>query len=279
MKKIFTMLAIALILGVVGCSNEDIATIGDTNLIKEIKLDIETDSRVTVDYDSALGFSFEWQDGEQVAVYPAEAGNETCIWFTYNKASDEFTSNTGLVEGKEYYAISGSYYAGTNQDVVKGGLYIDNAQDLTSLPKASKVFTASAEGTFAVMYNMVSIIEVPIVGSGTISGVEINTYDSTPSRACRGGFYCNPYDLSIISKASNTSYTAARDSSNNKVGTLELSSEPQSLFFVIIPGVYNSLKVYYEPGGVFTKNLLSGDFEAKRGKIHKRSTPLEIIVE
>lgn len=278
MKKIFTMLAIALVLGVVGCSNEDVATNGDTNLIKEIKLDIETDSRVTVDYDSALGFSFEWQDGEQVAVYPAEAGNKTCIWFTYNKASDKFTSNTGLVEGKEYYAIGGNYYEGTNQDVVKGGLCIDNAQDLTRLPKASKVFTASAEGTFAVMYNMVSIIEVPIVGSGTIKGVEINTYDSRPSRACRGGFYCNPYDLSIT-KSSNTAYTAARDSSNNKVGTLELSSTPQSLFFVIIPGVYNNLKVYYEPGGVFTKNLLSGDFEAKRGKIHKRSTPLEIIVE
>lgn len=278
MKMIFTILAIALVLGVVGCSNEDVATNGDTNLIKEIKLDIETDSRVTADYDSALGFSFEWQDGEQVAVYPAEAGNETCIWFTYNKASDKFTSNTGLVEGKEYYAIGGNYYAGTNQDVIKGGLYIDNEQDLTSLPKASKVFTASAEGTFAVMYNMVSIIEVPIVGSGTIKGVEINTYDSRPSRACRGGFYCNPYDLSIT-KSSNTSYTAARDSSNNKVGTLELSSTPQSLFFVIIPGVYNNFKVYYEPGGVFTQNLLSGDFEAKRGKIHKRSTPLEIIVE
>ena len=111
MKKIILLGVAILAFVATGCNKENAENI-KSNLITEMSISIEgSDTKVAVT-PTASGLKYEWSGSESVWVFPAEAGQQTPILFSYNSSTGKFTSSTGLVEGKQYFA---TYSNGTSQ--------------------------------------------------------------------------------------------------------------------------------------------------------------------
>jgi len=65
-----------------------------------------------------------------------------------------------------------------------------------------------------------------------------------------------------------------------KTNPLTLSSTPQSIFVAVLPGTYSSLEFDYHPviNNQYSYKKMDGTLTVQRGKIHKRTTPVEINV-
>lgn len=278
MKKIMFVLVAALACVVTACSEDETVVNNNENLITELNLAIEgSDSRLTYEYQSGVGFKFQWENNEPVYVYPAKVGESTFVKFVYDATNKIFKLDTGvgLEPGKQYYAVCGAIGSSSdfNSDKICAKMTLQNHQ-LANLPMVSDIFTATADGTFATLHHMAGIVEIPVKGSGEIYNIELNVYYSTTDKNLYKEFdvtfdaegKVNPIDKTATSSCSTMNPTI---SSN----MLTLSGTEQSLFFPALPGTYDKVQIDYSikdiGGGYYKDNL--GTLTVQRGKINKKS--------
>lgn len=282
MKKIILFGVAILAFVATGCNKENAENI-KSNLITEMSISIEgSDTKVAVT-PTASGLKYEWSGDESVWVFPAEAGQQTPILFSYNSSTGKFTSSTGLVEGKQYFA---TYSKGTSQAYseynadgeVKAAMSIGYKEDLGNLPMVSDIFTATAEGTFTNLHHTCGVVEIPLTGSGSIFDIQFNAYNSSPR-----GYVTGVFDVKFTSEGKigefvkNTNNNNTRAASYNYYSSsspLELTETPQSVYIALLPGEYNNVKLYCNDNA---KTIASGlSVTVERGKVHKKSAPLNV---
>ena len=218
MKKIMFFMVAALAWVVTACSEDEAVISNNENLIKEISLSIEgSNSRMACEA-TAAGLKFTWEDGDPVYVFPAEADNHTEVTFTYDSSTGKFTSGIGLVAGKEYYAIRGNSQTGDKYNVggVSAALTLSAVEPLTNLPMVSDIFTATADGTFSTLHHTCGVVEIPFTGTGTLSEVLFNAYNSTEPYV-RGNFTVSFTDdkVSTITKGNMNGYRYINEYTTN----------------------------------------------------------------
>lgn len=276
MKKIMFCMVAALAWVVTACSEDEAVISNNENLIKEISLSIEgSDTRMAYEA-TAEGLKFTWENGESVYVFPAEADNHTEVLFTYNSSTGKFTSGKGLEVGKKYYAIYGSSQTGDKYNVggVSAALTLSGVVSLTNLPMVSDIFTATADGTFSTLHHTCGVVEIPFTGTGTLSKVFFNAYNSTEPFV-RGDFTVSFTDdkVGTITKG-NMNYYKYINEYTTYYTPLTLTSTPQSLFIPLLPGTYNNVIIYNNDGDDELAKGLSVTVE--RGKVHKKSTAINV---
>lgn len=287
MKKIMFVLVAALACVVTACSEDEAVVNNNENLITELNLAIEgSDSRLTYEYQSGVGFKFQWENNEPVYVYPAEEGKSTPVMFLYDAEDQIFKLDTdeevGLVAGKEYYAVCGRMQdSGFNSGKVCAKMQLWNSL-LASLPMVSDIFTATADGTFATLHHMAGIVEIPVKGSGNINTIKLSVYNSTTD----DNKLCEDFDVEFgddgkvgtgtITKTSSSS-TIESTSIYKKDDPLILSETEQSLFFPALPGTYDNVEVSYYIGNSGGNSIdIPGTLIVQRGKINKKGTAVTI---
>lgn len=276
MKKIMFVMVAALAWVVTACSEDKAVISNNENLIKEISLSIEgSDTRMAYEA-TAAGLKFSWEDGESVYVFPAEADNHTEILFNYDSSTGKFTSGIGLEPGKKYYAICGSSQTGDKYNVggVSAALTLSTFESLTDLPMVSDIFTATADGTFSTLHHTCGVVEIPFTGTGTLSEVMFNAYNSTDPFV-RGDFTVSFTDdkVGTITKG-NLNYYKYIYEYTTYYTPLTLTAEPTSLFIPLLPGTYNNVTIYNNDVDDTLATGLSVTVE--RGKVHKKSTPINV---
>lgn len=289
MKKIFYLLTVVLTLVSASCSNEDVVN-NDNNLITELNISIEggAESRMGVTYDATNGFKFDWVQGDQVYVIKAEANDYSYAIFTYSPEKGKFVTGyeTPLVAGEKYYAFYGQAQAinSFNVSVVKANMMLGNGgTEMDNLPMLSDVFTATSEGTFATLHHLCGIVEIPVIGSGDIYKVGFNAVGSHGILA--GNFNVTFGDDGKVETATinkeGTEKSAVASEYVEKTNPLTLSSTPKSIFVAVLPGTYSSLEFDYHlvANSQYNYKRMDGTLTVQRGKIHKKTTPVEINVE
>ena len=277
MNKIMFFMVAALAWLVPACSEDEAVISNNENLIKEISLSIEgSNSRMAYEA-TAAGLKFTWADGDPVYVFPAEADNHTQVTFTYDSNTGKFTSGIGLEAGKKYYAIRGSSQTGDNYNVggVSAALTLSAAESLTNLPMVSDIFTATADGTFSTLHHTCGVVEIPFTGTGTLSEVIFNAYNSTEPYV-RGNFtvsFTNDDKVGTITKGNMNNYKYITEYTTNYT-PLTLTAEPKSLFIPLLPGTYDKVIIYNNDGVDELAKDLSVTVE--RGKVHKKSTAINV---
>ena len=230
MKKIMFFMVAALAWVVTACSEDEAVINNNENLIKEISLSIEgSNSRMAYEA-TAAGLKFTWEDGDPVYVFPAEADNHTQVVFTYDSNTGKFTSGTGLEAGKKYYAICGNSQTGDYYNVggVSAALTLSAVEPLTNLPMVSDIFTATADGTFSTLHHTCGVVEIPFTGTGTLSEVLFNAYNSTEPYV-RGDFTVSFTDdkVGTITKGNMNGYVYINENTTYYT-PLTLTAEPKS---------------------------------------------------
>ena len=277
MKKIMFFMVAALAWVVTACSEDEAVISNNENLIKEISLSIEgSNTRMAYEATDA-GLKFTWEDGDPVYVFPAEADNHTEVLFTYDSSTGKFISGIGLEAGKKYYAIRGSSQTGDKYNVggVSAALSLAAVESLTNLPMVSDIFTATADGTFSTLHHICGVVEIPFTGTGTLSEVMFNAYNSTEPYV-RGDFtvsFTNDDKVGTITKGNMNNYRYITEYTTNST-PLTLTSTPQSLFIPLLPGTYNNVIIYNNDGDDELAEGLSVTVE--RGKVHKKATAINV---
>ena len=277
MKKIMFFMVAALAWVVTACSEDEAVISNNENLIKEISLSIEG-SNTRMAYEAiAAGLKFTWEDGDPVYVFPAEADNHTQVAFTYDSSTGKFTSGTSLVEGKKYYAIRGNSQIGDKYNVggVSAALTLSATASVENLPMVSDIFTATADGTFSTLHHICGVVEIPFTGTGTLSEVQFNAYNSTEPYV-RGEFtvsFTNDEKVGTITKGDLSNYKYIYENTTYYT-PLTLTSTPQSLFIPLLPGSYDKVTIYNNDAvDILAENL---SVTVERGKVHKKSTAINV---
>ena len=287
MKKMLFLFAAALMM--VACNNDNEPVVNNDNLINEITLAIEKSETRTVVTNDAEGMKFEWEKTDVVYVFPAESGNTTNVVFCYDPETGKFTSGSAsLTEGTKYFAIFGgsqtvNYF---NQGGIKAAMQLGALPLLTNLPMVSDVFTATADGTFATLHHISSVVEIPITGTEgkQIYDIEFNVYNSTSGDKKAAGKADVTFDENGIINGI-TKGTAHTPSSTcaqyDESSPLTLSSTPQSIFIPILPGTYNNILIQYKVvgGNLESTTMREDEFTFVRGKLHKKSSAVDIVIE
>lgn len=277
MKKIMFFMVAALAWVVTACSEDEAVISNNENLIKEISLSIEgSNTRMAYEATDA-GLKFTWAHGDPVYVFQAEADNHTEVLFTYDSSAGKFISGTGLEAGKKYYAVRGSSQIGDKYNVggVSAALTLSVAVSLESLPMVSDIFTATADGTFSTLHHICGVVEIPFTGTGTLSEVQFNAYNSTDPYV-RGDFtvsFTNDDKVGTITKGDMNYYKYIYEYTTNST-PLTLTAEPKSLFIPLLPGSYDKVTIYNNDGDDILAENLSVTVE--RGKVHLKSTAINV---
>ena len=287
MKKIMFVLVAALACVVTACSEDEAVVNNNENLITELNLAIEgSDSRLTGEHVPDVGFKFQWENNDPVYVYPAEKGNDTFVTFVYDAEDQIFkleTGESGLVEGKEYYAVCGvTQTSGFNSGEICAKMQLWNSL-LANLPMVSDIFTATADETFATLHHMAGIVEIPVKGSGNINTIKLSVFYSTTDDKK----LCEDFDVKFgddgkvetgtITKTGSSCSTIESTTLYKIDNPLILSETEQSLFFPALPGTYNNVKVSYNIGNSGGNSIdVSGTLTVQRGKINKKGTAVTI---
>ena len=285
MKKMLFLFAAALMM--VACNNDNEPVVNNDNLINEITLAIEKSETRTVVTNDAEGLKFEWDENDIVYVFPAESGNTTSVGFEYNPETGKFTSGiASLTEGAKYFAVSGRSQTEDkfNQGGIKAAMNLSARPNLINLPMVSDVFTATADGTFATLHHISSVVEIPITGTEgkQIYDIEFNVYNSTSDKTPIGDVDVTFDENGIINGI--TKGTASNYSSKaqyTQSSPLTLSSTPQSIFIPILPGTYNNILIQYKVvgGDIESTTMREDEFTFVRGKLHKKSSAVDIVIE
>ena len=276
MKKIMFFMVAALAWVVTACSEDEAVISNNENLIKEISLSIEgSNSRMAYEA-TAAGLKFTWENEDRVYVFPAEADNHTQVTFSYDSSTGKFTSGIGLEPGKKYYAIRGGSQIGDKYNVggVSAALSLSAKELLTNLPMVSDIFTATADGTFSTLHHTCGVVEIPFTGTGTLSKVMFNAYNSTDPFV-RGDFTVSFTDdkVGTITKGNMNNYKYVNEYTTYST-PLTLTAEPKSLFIPLLPGTYNNVIIYNNDG---VDELAKGlSVTVERGKVHKKSTAINV---
>lgn len=277
MKKIMFFMVAALAWVVTACSEDEAVISNNENLIKEISLSIEGSNTRMAYEATAEGLKFTWAHGDPVYVFPAEADNHTEVLFTYDSSTGKFISGIGLEEGKKYYAVRGSSQTGDKYNVggVSAALTLSAAVSLESLPMVSDIFTATADGTFSTLHHICGVVEIPFTGTGTLSEVQFNAYNSTEPYV-RGDFtvsFTNDEKVGTITKGNMNNYKYIYEYTTNYT-PLTLTAETKYLFIPLLPGSYDKVTISNNDGDDILAENLSVTVE--RGKVHKKSTAINV---
>ena len=285
MKKMLFLFAAALMM--VACNKDNEPVVNNDNLINEITLAIEKSETRTEVTNDAEGLKFEWNENDIVYVFPAESGNTTNIAFEYIPETGKFTSGiASLTEGAKYFAVSGRSQTEDkfNQGGIKAAMNLSARPYLTNLPMVSDVFTATADGTFATLHHISSVVEIPITGTEgkQIYDIEFNVYNSTSDKTPIGDVDVTFDENGIINgiiKGTASNYSSMAQ--YTKSSPLTLSSTPQSIFIPILPGTYNNISIQYKvvDGNTESTIMREDEFTFVRGKLHKKSSAVNIVIE
>lgn len=288
MKKIFLVLAAVVAFAAVSCEKDNIGSDGDKKFIKELTVNVvDESSKVTVT-EGASALHFAWDNGDRIYIYLAEEGNSVYLEFTYDASTAKFVAKgEGLEEGKTYYAVRGTQqYSNTyNDDGVVGYFALWNAASLTNIPMMSDQFVATASGTIANFHHLVSIVEIPVIGTETITQPQFNTSNSTADKYLHGlfsvGFNSDGTIGDMTRIDSGDEYTYTHDEEyESKYSKLVLSATPQTLRFVVLPGDYNNIILQAVPeGGTLTECVSLGAKVIERGKAYQISSPVTLNFE
>ena len=288
MKKIFLLMAAVVAFAAVSCENDNLNPNPDKQFVKELTVNIVNEgSKVTVTED-ASAIHFDWQNGDAVYVYLAEENKKSYVdCFRYDIETDKFQANgAGLEVGKTYYAVYGStqYLTSYNDNGVIAyfQLYILDDFNIGNLPMMSDQFVATSAGAIANLHHLVSIVDIPVVGTATISEIEFNTYNSTNDREVRGlfsvGFESDGTVGDITRLESGAPYTSTYDADYvSSSAKLVLSATPQTLRYAVLPGDYNNIIMQAVPeGDVLTECADLGAKVIEPGKVYQMATPVTL---
>ena len=261
---------------VTACSKDEAVINNNENLIKEISLSIEgSNSRMAYEATTA-GLKFTWADGDAVYVFLAEAGQQTALAFTYSSSTKTFTNNgTGLEAGKKYYAVYGNSQTGEKYNVggVSAALTLSSPNSLNNLPMVSDIFTATAGGTFSTLHHTCGVVEIPFTGTGTLTKVQFNFFESTGYLFPCGDFTVSFSDdkVGAITRRNTTLFIYEY---TNYSTPLALSSTPQSLFIPLLPGTYDNVIIFNNDG--YDELAVNLSVTVERGKVHKKATAINV---
>lgn len=292
MKKIFFVMAAVIAFAAVSCEKDNVDPNGDKKFIKELTVNVVNESSKVTVTEGATAITFDWEDGDKVYVYEAARDAKDCIdTFVYDEENNVFKAQgTGLVQGTKYYAVSGSI----NTDNIGSGRYyndmtvcayfdVDLAHDITNLPMLSDQFVADADGTIADMHHLVSIVDIPVVGTQTITLPEFNTHNgnSINTIISRGTFYMRFNSDGTIGEMAHVDtsmeyhYTHTKEYSSSDV-SLVLSDTPKTLRYIIISGSYDDIRMYATMGGYKQEGAQLGSMTFERGVLYKKQTPVTL---
>ena len=281
MKKIFCLFAATVVLAAVGCSKDDAAQ-EEVKYVSEIMIGFEGDTRVTA-APNAAGLKFSFEDGEEIWLNeynPERIGIN--YYYVYDASSKTFKAKDEsykLQEGKQYFAMAGSYMS-ISVKVVDGNIEaypeLDTNTGIKDMPMISDIFTASADGTIATMHHLVGVVEVPVKLNTDGSVVDV-LYQLTLSgvSGLSGEFTAIP--VAPYFKAVTTPYSTT----TSDVLNVTLSAESAtSVFIPVLPGTYTNAmtlnRFYYIGGELETAGAaLGGSYSdpktlvVERGKITK----------
>ncbi len=284
MKKIISILSVALVLATVGCSKDITANNEVGKIVNTLTVDIEgsNDTRLSAAH-SAAGLKFNWDAADAIYVVPAEAGNYNYGLYIYkSNGTFEFSNGgTPMEVGKQYYAVYGTKYArddmGFNSESqIRAFLNLSSAVNATTsiswLPMISEVFTCTADGTIATMHHMAGVIEAPVkVADGTQKMTLFGLYSGTNTMS---GWVS-------VSPSATPDWTVAKYN-NGSIGTtkyvdwkgeLSLTTTEQSIFIPVLPDTYTNINVYYNLGDETNRETDEEHYQTnlvvERGKITK----------
>ena len=288
MKKIFLLMAAVVAFAAVSCENDNLNPNPDKKFVKELTVNIVNEgSKVTVTED-ASAIHFDWEGGDILYAYLAEEGKKSYVeCFRYDAASEKFVADgEGLEAGKTYYVVRGATQMMTSYNdngvVAYFQLYVLDEFEVGNLPMMSDQFVATSAGAVANLHHLVSIVDIPVVGTATISEIEFNAYNSTKDREVRGlfsvGFESDGTVGDITRLYSGAPYTSTYDadyvSSSVK---LVLSATPQTLRYAVLPGDYNNIIMQAVPeGGYTTQGAVLGAKVIEPGKVYQMATPVTL---
>ena len=285
MKKIISILSVALVLAAVGCSKDITANDEGVKSVNTLTVDIEgsNDTRLSATH-SAAGLKFNWDVADAIYVVPAEAGNYNYGLYIYkSNGTFEFSKGSGtpMEVGKKYYAVYGAKYArddmGFNSEsqiraFLKLSSVVNATTSISWLPMISEVFTCTADGTIATMHHMAGVIEAPVkVAEGTQKMTLFGLYSGTNTMS---GWVS-------VSPSATPDWTIAKYN-NGSIGTtkyvdwkgeLSLTTTEQSIFIPVLPDTYTNINVYYNLGDETNPETDEEHYQTnlvvERGKITK----------
>lgn len=286
MKKIFFVMAAVIAFAAVSCEKDNVDPNGDKKFIKELTVNVVNESSKVTVTEGAMAITFDWEDGDKVYVYDTASDAKDCIdTFVYDEESNVFKAQgTGLVQGTTYYAVSGSVNTEKTFNDYDECAYFDVelAHDITNLPMLSDQFVADADKTIADMHHLVSIVDIPVVGTGTINRPEFNAQKCAMSmRGTIRVYFNNDGTIGDISRRTSSKdyqYTYDKRYSSSGVNFV-LSDTPQTLRFVIYPGEYTNLKMYgFKDDSTDNRKegATLGDMTFERGVLYKKQTPVTL---
>ena len=286
MKKIFLLMAAVVAFAAVSCENDNLNPNPDKQFVKELTVNIVNEgSKVTVTED-ASAIHFDWENGDILYAYLAEEGKKSYVeCFRYDAASEKFVADgVGLEVGKTYYVVRGATQMMTSYNdngvVAYFQLYI--LDEFGNLPMMSDQFVATSAGAIANLHHLVSIVDIPVVGTATITEIEFNTYNSTNDRLVRGlfsvGFESDGTIGELTRLDSGAQYTRTYDKRYDAESEkLVLSATPQTLRYAVLPGDYNNIIMQAVPEGSYTtKGADLGAKVIEPGKVYQMATPVTL---
>ena len=248
MKKFMFFIAAAISLAAVGCSKDDAAP-EQVQYVSELTLKFEGDTRVSGSHDATKGFSFEWENGDDVQIY--ENGTTNVLEYKYDATSGTFKADgEKMVVDKQYFVARSTSEANTTIVDGKNTTELNISETIEDIPLISDVFTANASGTVATMHHLQGMVEIPVKLSASAANLSIeefclttdeNTlsceiFTATPEAPYFKGIYSNYYDFA---SSFATNVTLSKESAT-------------SIFVLVLPGTFTNVKMdyyYTRPGG------------------------------
>lgn len=289
MKKIFLMMAAVVAFAAVSCESDNLNPDPDKKFVKELTVNIVNENSKVAVTEDAEAIHFAWENGDILYAYLAEEGKKSYVeCFRYDAASEKFVADgEGLDAGKTYYVVRGATQMMTsyNDNGVVAYFQLYFLDELENLPMMSDQFVATSAGAIANLHHLVSIVDIPVKGTATISEVEFNTYNSTKDREVRGlfsvGFEGDGTIGELTRLDSITPYTRTYDKRyDTESEKLVLSATPQTLRYVVLPGDYNNIIMQAVPeGGSVTQCAVLGAKVIEPGKVYQMATPVTLSFE
>lgn len=284
MKKIFFVMTAVIAFAAVSCEKDNVDPNGDKKFVKELTVNVVNESSKVTVTEGAMAITFDWEDGDKVYVYDTASNAKDCIdTFVYDEESNVFKAQgDGLEQGTTYYAVSGSVNTEKTFNDYNACAYFDVelAHDITNLPMLSDQFVADADGTIADMHHLVSIVDIPVKGTGTINRPEFNAQTCAVSMRGTIRVYFSDGKIGEISRRTKSieyQYTYDERYSSSGVNFV-LSDTPQTLRFVIYPGEYTNLKMcgFTDSTDSRKEGAALGDMTFERGVLYKKQTPVTL---
>lgn len=307
MKKIIIILSAALTMAAVSCNKENTAIENNDNRITELVASIEgrtPDTKMTFEKKTEGGMKFEWENGDEILVFPAKVYDATTapdaivpVKFSYSDGVfTAYEDDTYLEEGKQYYAIFGYYdqFSDFNQGTIQAVMRHANEGtiDMRHLPMVSDIFTAvrhveqqeigsnqvtKDENTTINFHHICGVLEFVFVSNSTATVSNIRLADAN-GLAVRGGFSIGfNQDGSVNYNSFTRLSTGGQYSNISDSNTYNLTQTPQSIYFPIFPGTYSFHHIGYDAPSAAS---LGGLFVTESGKaeIYKAGLARDLVV-